>query len=133
SPQGQLLTVIDQDNHLTLWDTATGQEVAHFAELEKKAGWEVPLKTMFSPDDRFLILQEPQPALQNPYFLLFWEVETKAVRARVEGYLSRLTVAKDGKQMALFRWVEAQQFRVERWRLDAGFPDAGPFQTHDVV
>src|SRR5262249_40545275 len=102
-------------------------------ELAKKARSSVPLETMFSPDDRFLILQEPHPAGQGPDFLLFWEVESKAVRARIEGYLSDLTIAKDGKQMALSRRVESQHFRVERWRLDAGFPDSGPFQTHDVV
>jgi WD40 repeat protein len=133
SPQGTLLAILDQDDHLTLWDTAAGKEVARFVELEKKARWSVPLETMFSPDDRFLILQEPHQEGENAYFLLFWEVETKAVRARIEGYLLHLAITKDGKQMALFRRVEPHHFRVERWRLDAGFPDSGPFQIHDVV
>jgi WD40 repeat protein len=86
----------------------------------------------FSPDDRFLIFQDPNPADQNLFFLLFWEVESKAVRARIEGSLSRLVIAKDGKEMVLSRRVEPQRFRVERWQLGAGFPESGPFQRYDV-
>jgi WD40 repeat protein len=132
SPQAQFLTVIDQDSHLTLWDTATGKEAARFEELEKEAGRNL-LDTKFSPDDRFLIFQEPHQAGPDSNFLLFWEVETKAVRARIAGSLSDLTIANDGKQMALSRRVEPLHFRVEHWRLDAGFPASGPFQVHDVV
>jgi WD40 repeat protein len=132
SPQGKLLTVIDQDDHMTLWETATGKEVARFVEFEKK-GWTIPLETKFSPDDCFLILQDRHPALQDSDFLIFWNVESKAVRARIEGDLSDLTIAKDGKEMALSRQVERQHIRVERWRLDDGFPDAGPFQKYDVI
>jgi hypothetical protein len=126
------LTVIDQDDHLTLWDTATGTEVARFVELEKQAAWSIPLGGQFSPDDRFLILQEPHGEGRDPFFLLFLDVESKTMRARIEGYLSHLMIAKDGKEMALSRQVDSQHIRVERWRLDAGFPDAGPFQNIEV-
>src|SRR5205807_1694488 len=108
-------------------------EVTRFVELERKANWNPPLDTKFSPDDRFLILQEPRATDQDPRFLLFWDVEPNAVRARIEGHLSNLTMAKDGTQMALSRWIGREHFRVERWRLEAGFPDSGPFQKHDVV
>src|SRR5262249_45826617 len=43
SPGGTLLIVLDQDDHLTLWDTATGKEVTRFLELAKKARSSVPL------------------------------------------------------------------------------------------
>src|SRR5262249_40921355 len=132
-PRGTLFTVLDQDGHLTLWETATGKEVARFVELEKKAGWEVPLDTMFSPDDCFLILEDAHPAVHDSAVLVFWEVEAKAVRARIEGDLSHLTIAKDGQQMALVRRVEPQHFCVERWQLEASFPGSGPFQKYDVV
>jgi WD40 repeat protein len=129
SPDGKVLNIFDQNDRLTMRETATGKEVADFAEFEKKAEWRLPLDTRFSPDGRFLILQNPRRERQ----VVFWEVETQPVRARIDGYLSDLTIAKDGKQMAVYRWVEQGHFLVERWRLDADFPGTGPFQVHKVL
>src|SRR5262249_44948953 len=88
SPRGTLLAVVDQDEHLTIRETATGKEVARFVELERKEGSSQRLETRFSPDDRFLAIEEPRPAGPIPSFVLFWDVKAKAVRARIEGHLS---------------------------------------------
>jgi WD40 repeat protein len=139
SPDGTVFTVLDQDDRWTLWETATGKEVPGLLEIQKDAFWVhsekkvMSVDNRFSPDGRFLILQFHLLSNVFHYMLVFWDVETKAVRARLDGDYSELTIAKDGNQMAVCRPTKPGQFRIERWRLDADFPHAGPFQVHDVV
>ncbi len=132
SPDDKVFTTLDRNDHLAMWETATGQKVEPFAEFQKELGWTDCRDKQFSPDGRFLILEQRRATREGPYFLFFWEVETQALRARIEGYLADLMIDKDGKQMAIFHRAEPSHFRVERWRLDARFPDTGPFQVHDV-
>ena len=51
------------------------------------------------------------------YCLLFWEVETKSVRASFEGYSSDVVIAEDGKQMAFHRRIESRltELNVGDW------------------
>jgi WD40 repeat protein len=130
APDGKVFAAIDRSNDLTLLETGTGKQIGCLTEDDR--AWTPDFDSQFSPDGRFLIFQEPTE-LHKGRFLIFWEVQTKAVRARLEGYNSDLTAAKDGKQMALYERVEPMHFRIKRWCLDADFPDAGPFQQLDVV
>ncbi len=134
SPDDRVFTVLDYDDRLTMWETATGKQAASFTAFQEEEDLVGRYNTQFSPDGRFLIFERRLKANEGPYFLIFWEIETQKVRARVEGYLSDLTIATDGKQMAIRRGMaDWPHIRIERWRLDADFPDAGPFQVHDVI
>jgi WD40 repeat protein len=131
SPLGSMLAILDEADRLTIWKTATGSEVARFTELEHKV--RLPLETLFSPDERFLVIQEPREGWPRTDFLIFWDIKTKAVHARLEGELHYLTFARDGKEMAQFVRPERKQYSVEKWQLDAKFPASGPVCTHDVA
>ena len=131
SPLGSMLAILDEADRLTIWETSTGSEVARFTELEHKA--RLPLETRFSPDERFLVIQEPREGWPRTDFLIFWDIKKKAVHARLEGELHYLTITRDGKQMALCVRLELRQSRVEKWALDAKFPATGPVCTHDVA
>jgi WD40 repeat protein len=134
SPDSKTFTVLDSDNRLTLWDAATGAEIFGFVAFQEEAGLPGWRETRFSPDGRFLIFEKRLKANEGPYFLVFWEIATQVLRARIEGHLSALTIGSDGKQMAIHRWMtDRPHIRIERWRLDADFPDAGPFQVHEVI
>jgi WD40 repeat protein len=133
SPSGSLLAVIDELNHLTIWETASGRKVASFPELEQNAEGRTPLHRKFSLDDHFLVLELPRQAGQDSYFMIFWDMEANVMRARIEGEVSKVIFAKDGQQMILSRWIGPGYIKVESWTLDAGFPHSGPNRTLDVA
>ncbi len=133
SPDDAVFTVVDHEYRLSLWETATGEQCEGFLELRKNPFWapgrkmDLEFKDQFSPDGRFLILER-----LLPHALVFWDVERRAVRGKIDGSLSKLTIAEDAKQLAVCRPGQPGQFRIERWQLDADFPDAGPFQVHQL-
>jgi WD40 repeat protein len=131
SPRGTMLAVRDEADHLTIWDVSRGNEVARFSELELEA--KLPLETRFSPDDRFLILQEPFKEIDDHRFLVFWNLKSKTVQARLRGTLSDLKIAKDGSFIVNACRIGPEHVTVEQWRLDAAFPEFGPLLERDVM
>jgi WD40 repeat protein len=132
SPDGTLFTAISIDDHLHVWETATGKKIAVFSEFEKDRSGGAPLFHEFSPDGRFLILDGYGPKPKASKTLVFWEVSTRAERARLNGSLWHLQFAADAKEMALAYKVGEKTYRIERWQLDNNFPSAGPTVVREV-
>ncbi len=134
SPDATVFTVRDAKDRLTVWETSTGEEITGFEKFQNEARRHDPNGTRFSPDGRFLIIEQKSERGEQASLLSFWELETRTFKAEIEGELSNLTIAADGSQMAIQRSINGSpRMRLERWRLDADFPGYGPFQVHEVV
>jgi WD40 repeat protein len=130
SPSGTFLSVLDNADRLTIWDPVSGQEASRLGEPEQRVVKSNPKSIVFSPDDRFLVLQEQIE--QNRPFIIVWDLKANHVRARLEGSVSKLIFNRDGSQIALSRWTGVNQIQIECWRLDGDFPASGPHRVHNI-
>jgi WD40 repeat protein len=109
SPDGKMLATAGADNHVRLWETASGQERWHGALGENAITWAL----VFSPDGRSLALtssgclwrnsDRAQKALGTETVIRLWEVATGKERHRLAGhagYARALAFSQDGQLLA---------------------------------
>jgi WD40 repeat protein len=131
SPDGTLFAAMNADNHLKLWDTATGKERA---DLPLQTEFTHRLGARFSPDGRFIIYERCDTAKEyGPGSTLFWEIETQQVRATIDARYGSMTIAADGKTLNVVHWFPRQAvYTIESWRFVDDSQVVVPSQTVSI-
>jgi WD40 repeat protein len=129
SPDGKVLTAINENDQHLVWEIATGNEIGCII-ADKTRTFNFHHCHKFSPDGRFLILYGSMPVDFRDWgysdTVVFWEPSARAERARLTGTYQSLTFSPDGKEMALAYKRTKSVMRIERWRLNDSFPNSGP-------
>jgi WD40 repeat protein len=116
SPNSGLLAAHEMEGELKIWNTKTGDEIAHFSPETKFTNW---VNFQFSPDGRFLVFQDHSKGwANNKNFITFWNIESKQEQGSVENYSHTLVFARDGKSFATCSPNESNNTEVLLWKFD---------------
>jgi WD40 repeat protein len=126
SPDGRFLSS-HQTKGLTVWNAATGEEIAVFPEWPQP-GDQPGIFARGSPDGRFVLHQRDEKTI------VLWEVETQQVRATIEGKLQQARFDRNGKRMALLENdASARTWNVAVWAIGENGQDAKLRTEHRLV
>jgi WD40 repeat protein len=112
SPDSSLLAAYETKAGIRLWNTKTGEEVARLG-----ANFENWVHFRFSPDGRFLVLQDTKN-WPHKNLITFWNIESKQEQGNLEGRFDTLAFAPDGQSFATFNHKDRREIEVLLWKMD---------------
>jgi WD40 repeat protein len=115
SPDGRFLGALNNNEHLVVWEIATGKQ-----QLNRKVGsWP---SYRFCPGNKHIIFETWESEGAGSRLVHFWNIDAKCVDATVPGSIYQTTIASDGKGFAQWHWNKEGTARVcvQFWRLGDG-------------
>jgi WD40 repeat protein len=119
SPDSRLLAAYQKEGDLKVWDIGSGREIF---SLRPAAEFGYRLNFRFSPDWKYLLVQDHERDGQKTDHVRFWDIATGRERARVEAHWGGVEFTGPDKGLIVLRWKDRNQVKVQRWRFTAGEP-----------